>query len=327
RQQWVRDLCNWLAISAHTHAAKGEYAKARRDLQRSLATAALFTRGGSPGDHCAAWGCGNLISVAARAVAANHPVPRALLCEMATDFLHHAESAEPFVECVRADFVAQRSFVPIYYGFAAFDPIGYPYRSDGWRERLVSGLAFAVAPLAGSTPDKTVRNLESLFQHWVVLAQKPYSAAVQAEYDAIKEGWNPRRTTTGLVLGTRDPFGYHMASWGIDTPDRLHAWSATQVAVLRGTALFLTVRAYETDHGGLPDSLVKLVPTYLRQLPVDPFSGKPFRYLRSGVPGLSPDAWAVYSVGPNCADDGGTAHVPASFHPDLVIPSQNRPRE
>jgi len=324
RGHWVRSLCAWLVISAHTHAATGDYAEARRDLQRSLATAALFTRGGSSSDHLAAWARGGLISVAAKTIAIRHAIPPAILHEMAADLLHQTDSAEPFVECIRAELLSLRNFVPAYYS-------DHPLGSGSGSERYVAGLAFAVARLAGSTPDKTVRNLESLFQHWVVLAQKPYSAAVQDEYDAIKEGWCPKRTIKGLVLGTRDPLGYHMASRVIDTPDRLHACSATHVALLRGTALFLAVRAYELEHGGLPDSVEQLVPTHLPQLPVDPFSGKPFRYLRSGVPGLSPDAWAIYSVGTNCADDGGTAYAPSSLspygEPDLVIASQNYPRE
>ena len=327
---WTRNLCTWLVISAHAHAAKGDYAAARRDLQRSLATAALITRGGSSFDHMTAWGITNVVSRAARIIAAHYPVPSATLRQMAADFLHEADATEPFVEYVRADLLLLREFVANYYRFGDLEPTDSPHAYANWREHLVSRLAFSAAPLAGSSPRNTIRNLESLFQRWVVLAQKPYSAAVQDQYDAVLEGWFPGRTVTGLVLGTRDPMGYFLARWTLGS-DTAHANATVHRAVLQGTALALAVRAYKTEHGELPTSLGELVPDYLSRLPNDPFSGKPFRYLRSGVPGLPSEAWAIYSFGGNCADDGGKAYMPNSFtpylEPDLVIPSQDHPSE
>jgi hypothetical protein len=95
-----------------------------------------------------------------------------------------------------------------------------------------------------------------------------------------------------------------------------------------GMALHCAIRAYQKDHGLPPERLDQLVPDYLPRLPNDPFSGKPFRYLKSHVPNLPEHAWAVYSVGPDFSDDGGTAHVcgtmPNSAGPaktDLVWPS------
>jgi hypothetical protein len=78
------------------------------------------------------------------------------------------------------------------------------------------------------------------------------------------------------------------------------------------------VRLYQADHGGeFPLSLEGLVPRYLPQLPVDPFSpdGKPIRYviLPGGLPGGG-DRPLVYSVGPDGTDDTasrGAATVPA----------------
>jgi hypothetical protein len=329
--EWTRSLCNWLAVSAHIHAAEGGYAAARQDLRRALAAAAMITRGSPALDNLAAWTCGYVVSTAAAGIAANHPVPPAVLRQMAADLLHQAATSEPLVECIRAELLPLRNFVPHYYRYAHFDPVGYPYDYGRWHQRLVARLAFAAAPLAGSTPRKTTQDLESLFQHWVVLAQKPYSPSVQDEYDTIKEGWSPERTVPGLVFATRDPFGYHLARSIIHTPDYLHACFTTHLAVLRGTALALAIRAFQAEHGSLPVSLKELVPDYLPRLPDDPFSGKPFRYLRSGVPGLAADAWAVYSFGGNCVDDGGTAYTPMGLspyrEPDLVIPSQAYPRE
>jgi hypothetical protein len=101
--------------------------------------------------------------------------------------------------------------------------------------------------------------------------------------------------------------------------------------VLRGAALFLAIKAYGKEHGALPQTLAKLVPDYLPRIPKDPFDGKPFRYLRSGVPGLPPKAWAVYSIGEDFTDDGGKAQSVGEArrkrvaNPDLVWPSQPYP--
>jgi len=110
-----------------------------------------------------------------------------------------------------------------------------------------------------------------------------------------------------------------------------HQKAAQRDAMLRGMALFLAIKAYEREQGVLPQTLNQLVPGYLPRVPADPFDGKPFRYLRSAVPGLPPEAWAVYSIGGDFADDGGDAHSVGTprdregTNPDLVWPSQGYP--
>jgi len=61
----------------------------------------------------------------------------------------------------------------------------------------------------------------------------------------------------------------------------------------------LSLEAYRAQAGTYPDSLDALVPEMLPKLPLDPFSGRPFHYRRSGKEVV------VYSVGRNGVDDGG----------------------
>ena len=67
--------------------------------------------------------------------------------------------------------------------------------------------------------------------------------------------------------------------------------------------LLMTVcalRAYRLDHGSYPSTLADLVPTYLRGMPVDPFSpGSPLAYRKT------PKSFILYSIGPDIVDDGG----------------------
>jgi type II secretory pathway pseudopilin PulG len=136
-----------------------------------------------------------------------------------------------------------------------------------------------------------------------------------------------------ILFRTRDPLGLILAAMTMPSMNQGHQKATQRAAILQGMALFLAVRAYETEHGQPPETLDALVPDYLPRVPEDPFDGKPFRYLRRDVPGLPPDAWAVYSVGENFTDDGGTAYGVGTHttvwgvNPDFVWPSVGYPPE
>ena len=65
----------------------------------------------------------------------------------------------------------------------------------------------------------------------------------------------------------------------------------------RGTRLVLALRRYEQAQGRLPDRLDALAPAWIDAVPLDPYDGRPFRYLR--------ERRLAYAVGPNRRDDGG----------------------
>src|SRR5262249_12527237 len=73
----------------------------------------------------------------------------------------------------------------------------------------------------------------------------------------------------------------------------------------RAAAVLLAIRLYEVDHGTAPTMLDQLVPKYLPAVPIDPFApdGHTLRYL------ATPGAEAVYSVGENGRDDGGSVQL------------------
>jgi hypothetical protein len=70
-------------------------------------------------------------------------------------------------------------------------------------------------------------------------------------------------------------------------------------AHLRLLIVELALRSYKCDQGSGPGNLTQLVPKYFRQVPTDPFSGKPLIYRLSGT------NWLLYSLGPDRVDDGG----------------------
>lgn len=65
----------------------------------------------------------------------------------------------------------------------------------------------------------------------------------------------------------------------------------------------LACKLYKSRHGRYPDKLDALAPEFLKELPPDPFTGKPFVYRREGEGDAA--GFVVYSVGDNLTDDGG----------------------
>ncbi len=61
----------------------------------------------------------------------------------------------------------------------------------------------------------------------------------------------------------------------------------------------LACRLFRNRTGRYPASLDELVPGILKEVPIDPFTGKPFVYRREG------EGFIVYSLGSNQKDDGG----------------------
>jgi len=64
--------------------------------------------------------------------------------------------------------------------------------------------------------------------------------------------------------------------------------------------LSLALRAFRLERGNYPEKLQLLVPRYIASIPTDPFgAGLPIKYRRNGR------SYRLYSVGPDCKDDGG----------------------
>ncbi|MHC5056255.1 MAG: hypothetical protein ACYTKD_16265 [Planctomycetota bacterium] len=73
----------------------------------------------------------------------------------------------------------------------------------------------------------------------------------------------------------------------------------------RDTAILgLSCELFRSAEGRYPPTLDELAPEFVKELPLDPFTGKPLRYeLRDDGA-----AFIVYSVGDNLKDDGGVEH-------------------
>ncbi|MBT7163318.1 MAG: hypothetical protein HN904_11100 [Victivallales bacterium] len=329
-------FARWLVISAQYRAATGDHDGSHRDLARILDLGSLLRHGSAAGGWITDERCSKLAASAARRIAMRSPLPGDLLRREARTFLDCADRATPFADIIRTEAHAVPALVSDFYA-SGFIDLGEWMQSGGgyrppwpkWRD----GAIFRLAPLLGSTPKTTARNLQTVYQHLIPIAEKPYSAALRAEYDRFQRSLTSARSLPRLLFGTLDPLGHAWAgSWLFESYGRIHSAVTAHAARMRGMALFLGIKAYEKEHGSLPETLAKLVPDYLPRIPKDPFDGKPFRYLRSHVPGLRPKVWAIYSIGEDFTDDGGKAHSVGKArddhgpNPDLVWPSREYPK-
>ncbi len=81
---------------------------------------------------------------------------------------------------------------------------------------------------------------------------------------------------------------------------------------VEATISILALQRYKADKGSFPDDLQELVTAdYLRQLPVDVFSGRLLVYRKTD------ESFILYSIGNNFKDDGGKPEVDSEGRPKL----------
>ena len=78
----------------------------------------------------------------------------------------------------------------------------------------------------------------------------------------------------------------------------------------RGMAVLLALAKYRFKNGTDPDSLAALVPEFLPAIPIDPYSGQPFFYVKLPGPDAQGRRYLVYIPGIDGIDDGGRQPAP-----------------
>ncbi len=91
-------------------------------------------------------------------------------------------------------------------------------------------------------------------------------------------------------------------------------------AQLRAVIGIIACERYRLDRGSWPTSWEQLTPTYLKEIPLDPFTGKAMLFK------ALPDGLVIYSVGSDGKDDGGDVirsdHSPKDTGYRLLNPAQ-----
>lgn len=130
-----------------------------------------------------------------------------------------------------------------------------------------------------------------LEKSWTAVRNRPYAGA----YTQLRE------------LYARNAFSYLDGPLAAKAPFqcwemvRYHARLYALVAHRGGVVINVALNRYRAEHGEYPVSLAELTVAYLQEVPRDPFDGRTLRYRR-----LTPLEYALYSVGPDQHDDGGS---------------------
>ena len=119
------------------------------------------------------------------------------------------------------------------------------------------------------------------------------------------------RDTVGLEP-TADEYKHPFTGIILPVVAKVRTKVLSETAAVRGTRILAGLARYRLANGGYPKELASLVPGYLPELPLDPYSGESFIY----TPEPSLESFTLYSVGENLVDDlGTTADV-------LIVPMQ-----
>lgn len=146
----------------------------------------------------------------------------------------------------------------------------------------------ALAKCPGFLKRMAVNRYCERMDEYIVSSRKPYAARPRVTADQ-RRAMNPLTVLpdalSWILLPVFDKAGC------VDT--RNEAQNKMLLAAL-------ALRSYRLEHFAYPESLSHLTPVYLKKLPDDPFALKgTFHYKRNGA------KYLLYSLGPDCKDDGG----------------------
>jgi hypothetical protein len=170
--------------------------------------------------------------------------------------------------------------------------------SRPWLERAVADPSDLFAVVGG---DEGKSSIDRIREYLAVITQ---ADAILSNYDTywamcIADARRPYAQRDRALKRVEDKLASDpLMSTLFPMVSRLRVRGASDVVSLRAVAVMAALQLYRLDNDRLPATLDALRPTYLAELPLDPFSGQPFRYLRE------PDGrFVIYSIGPDGDDD------------------------
>jgi len=283
-----------LCFLAEWEAGRGDWKSAAADYRTVLHVSDQLSRGGPLISVLVDYACSAVACQSMRRATLASKTPPAALKELAGTLLDIDRHVEPLAEAMRYERLASQDAVRMVRGGDVPRLMSLDGESHGSPWRVFGALCRA--GLLRSTP----AHFDAVYSQIIALADEPWSLdrTFRGLVPPFPSG-NPVRFVGALL---DDPVGRVLINILVPALDNAREVFFIYRARLRGTALFLAVRAYQLDHRGQPPvALADLAPGYIDGLPADPFGkgGARFAYSVTG------DSWMVYSVGPNQRDDEG----------------------
>jgi hypothetical protein len=195
------------------------------------------------------------------------------------------------------------------------------FQHANWRRALLGTHEF-------TRDEVLIHPLDALVQASIELAQVWLHSWMRSKRDvlddssryfdrclAITAGLPPVQSAFPAVPKEVERVSY--ASWTLLWQWKEHLRLTAQLRLLEAAA---GLQAFHVAHGQWPPTLNELVPSYLDQVPADPFSpNQGLRYQR--VEGRI----MLYSVGPDGTDDGGSLDASEfnNWRGDIILPNLN----
>jgi hypothetical protein len=143
-------------------------------------------------------------------------------------------------------------------------------------------------------PNMAARIMVPFYRNAIGNADRIY-AKVDLDYPGRFDPSEPVLDRKALFMP--NSMGKYLVSGLAPSIDKIISRKCLVQANVAGLRLKIALRLYEQKHGQLPDDLKALVPEFLKEIPIDPYDGQPFRYSKTEK--------KVWAVGSNLKDDGG----------------------
>ncbi len=131
--------------------------------------------------------------------------------------------------------------------------------------------------------------------------------------DAVRRGIDPTaRLAPDTMSLERNALGRYWADLNGLTFGIHHGTMCVAESLVSAIEVMVALRAYQAEHGEMPQRLDALVPTYFTAVPIDYFAGGALRYLR--------DEHLLYSIGSDFRDAGGVWSPGERCSSELVWP-------
>jgi hypothetical protein len=162
--------------------------------------------------------------------------------------------------------------------------------------------------------DAALRHVNALYDRFVAAWDKPtyterhasvagVAAELQSLSDQILAARDVSATAAPPNISVAEQFATLVMCGCSGTLQACVSVDAKSQATFALARFAVALAGYRHEQGRFPSNLAALAPQYLAEVPKDPFTGADFVYKPAA------DGYLLYSVGPNCKDDGGRNYI------------------
>ncbi len=294
----LRGCTRLAALAARVHAEDGDYEQMVRDIQAALRVASAPDSDHVLIVHLVRIACADIAVVNLVTILRDHNVPPQLLAELDADLVNARRGIDfqSAMECERAFglyMLLELSSVDLN---ALCSTLGC---SEVEKVTHLDGLLWrATAPMCRRNALHYLRKMGEVIEaaqdySWRVCENiAELSASLEKEKHADTNSFGMYSPLEVCLEARRDPVLFLIP--GFLTGLRSHVDNDSRVDSMR---IAIALRRYRAENGELAASLEHLVPKFLPELPLDPYTGKNFLIKRED------GTVTVYSVGHNLKDD------------------------